>query len=229
MEALIRDDFRCLVTRRLDYYEARRRALQRARSTDSQSIHSLDESSEMTETTECAHIFSQSTNTNLDDPRKSYLATSSWAVIERFGFQEILGELNRSKAHSLTNVLTLSPSVHKVFDGLDLYFEETDIPNRYRVSGFPLSPHRQFGCEEFITFTTSNPQKYPLPSPKYLRIHAACCKVSHMSGTSGKFELEEFDYLEDPDPSEPVFAAELSARLLLLSQELQRSTCAQVF
>ena len=33
-----------------------------------------------------------------------------------------------------------------------------------------------------MTFTTPDPVKLPLPSPSYLELHAACCKVANLSG-----------------------------------------------
>ena len=33
-----------------------------------------------------------------------------------------------------------------------------------------------------VTFTTPDPEKLPLPSPDYLRLHAAAARVAHLSG-----------------------------------------------
>ena len=43
----------------------------------------------------------------------------------------------------------------------------------------PILPR---GCAEIISFTTPDPVKLPVPSPTYLAIHAACAKVSYLSG-----------------------------------------------
>ncbi len=40
-----------------------------------------------------------------------------------------------------------------------------------------------------ITFTTPDPEALPLPSPAYLAIHAACCRVARLSGAA--------DYVEE--------------------------------
>jgi len=34
----------------------------------------------------------------------------------------------------------------------------------------------------YVTFTTPDQEKLPVPSPTYLAIHAACTKVAHLSG-----------------------------------------------
>ena len=33
-----------------------------------------------------------------------------------------------------------------------------------------------------VTFTSPDPVKLPVPSPWYLDLHAACCRVAHLSG-----------------------------------------------
>ena len=35
-----------------------------------------------------------------------------------------------------------------------------------------------------VTFITPDPVKLPLPSPSYLELHAACCRVANLSGAS---------------------------------------------
>lgn len=35
-----------------------------------------------------------------------------------------------------------------------------------------------------MTFTTPDEDKLPLPSPAYLKLHAACCQVAHLSGAA---------------------------------------------
>ena len=46
-----------------------------------------------------------------------------------------------------------------------------------------------------VTFTTSDAEKLPLPSAKFLALHATCCKVAHISGTGMYLErLSNPDY-----------------------------------
>ena len=37
---------------------------------------------------------------------------------------------------------------------------------------------------EFVTFTTPDQDKLPVPFPSYLAIHAACARVAHLSGAA---------------------------------------------
>ena len=41
-----------------------------------------------------------------------------------------------------------------------------------------------YGHPGFVTFTTQDQAKLPVPSPTYLAIHAACAKVAHLSGVT---------------------------------------------
>jgi len=43
-----------------------------------------------------------------------------------------------------------------------------------------------------ITFTSTDPN-LPLPNREYLRLHAAVCRVAHMSGVAGYLDQEDRD------------------------------------
>ncbi|EJF61766.1 hypothetical protein BD309DRAFT_1020959 [Dichomitus squalens] len=64
------------------------------------------------------------------------------------------------------------------------------------------------------TFQSADPD-LSLPHPEYLRIHAACCRVAHLSGASGLFHELERDMESNPDPAAeaPQFAKTLHAKL----------------
>lgn len=90
-----------------------------------------DESRKWTHT-HCAHIFDESTNTNISDqggPKvqvpflilnfysltilvKHQYGSSAWTIVHRFGYKDIPGELDGTGIHRLENVLTLNASVH---------------------------------------------------------------------------------------------------------------------
>ena len=50
----------------------------------------------------------------------------------------------------------------------------------------------------FVTFKTSDPIKLPLPSPTYLKIHAACARVANLSGAGEYLDriLWDLEYAE---------------------------------
>jgi hypothetical protein len=49
------------------------------------------------------------------------------------------------------------------------------------------------GLQEYVTFTTPDPVKYPVPNPEYLAIHAACAKIAHLSGAAELIETFDQD------------------------------------
>lgn len=56
------------------------------------------------------------------------------------------------------------------------------VENKYKIEAawdFMLR-----GCPEYVTFTTPDPEKLPVPSRVYLGIHAACARVAHLSGAA---------------------------------------------
>ena len=69
----------------------------------------------------------------------------------------------------------------------------------------------------FVAHSANSPRPLPLPDPSYLRIHAACCRIAHMSGAAEYFEqifrdLEGLDVLDEDGQS----ADTLSLALLRL-------------
>jgi hypothetical protein len=73
-----------------------------------------------------------------------------------------------------------------------------------------------------VTFTTRDPEKLPLPSLEYLKIHAACARVAHLSGAGEHIDkiLRELEYtkvLSDDGAS----AEALEHALLPLSRQIR--------
>ncbi|EPQ61155.1 hypothetical protein GLOTRDRAFT_109333 [Gloeophyllum trabeum ATCC 11539] len=125
-QALLRDGYRCTVTGAYDFLAQ-----------DMLNDELADPQVWLVDT-ECAHIVPESTylNVNTDDSqqassRKDY-AASVLTVLSRFGYD--VDKLNGPKVHSLYNVMTLQHDVHNRFDRLQLWLEETDMANCYRVT-----------------------------------------------------------------------------------------------
>jgi len=192
--ALIRDGYRCVVTGKYDagsYYEIRELE-DKVRADSSLRVGA----------TECAHIFAESTNSSIElgSAKREYAATM-WAVMNRFGHEELPDELNGSKVHRLENVITMVSEFHTFFDQLKIWFVPTNEENRYKLESPDQTILRDY--PQYVTFTTPDPVKYPVPSRTYLGIHAACAKVAHLSGAGqciDKFyrDLEDWKTL-DPD------------------------------
>jgi len=144
--------------------------------------------------------------------------------------------------------MTLKTNLHDLFDKLALWFESTvgrtqisvlsrsqvdnrqGTPNSYKVcvcsslDGY----HAAARIPEHVEFTTER-QDLPLPSPRYLEIHAACCRVAHMSGAADYYrDLDDDDpfmtKLRSFDPVGSDFSSALHARLLDLSERRAAAT-----
>ncbi|KZT06463.1 uncharacterized protein LAESUDRAFT_653553, partial [Laetiporus sulphureus 93-53] len=202
--ALLRDDNRCMITRQFDstVFEQSSVELQAELSAANQPLC----------VTECCHIFPESTNRGIDDKHKGEYAASVWTIIERFGYPKLRTELEGEQIHLLKNILTLNQYAHGMFDTLRLWFEETDIRHCYKIGA--SNPTMVFGGYRFpreVQFKTTD-ERFDLPDPRLLKLHAACCKVAWMSGAAGY--MDELDRKRDDyDPYEPVAADTLSALL----------------
>ncbi|KAK7443453.1 hypothetical protein VKT23_015626 [Stygiomarasmius scandens] len=134
--------------------------------------------------TECAHIFGEYTNADIDTKaNKCDYGANVWTVLTYFGHPEILEQLNGAKVHSLENVMTLEQTLHGWFDNLQVWFEETPVPNQYRLVFAHAMDKALY--PEIVTFSQAPGFEHlPLPSPLYLKIQAACAKVAHLSGAA---------------------------------------------
>nr|VWO94149.1 GTP pyrophosphokinase [Ganoderma boninense] len=184
--ALHRDDFRCIVTRVLDISYARELQAQAPGPLEAQTL-------------ECCHIFPASGSTNHEFQ----------GVLKSLGYTNIVNGLATadSKIYSLENTMTMVHVLHDHFARLDLWLEPTEdshseqTPHRYRLRTLWLLPHG-LADGQAVTFQCHSAHpRLALPDPEYLRIHAACCRVAHLSGVAGLFDELERDLASDPDPA----------------------------
>ena len=133
-----------------------------------------------------------------------------WTILRCFGYEDLPERLHGAGIHSLDNIMTLQHDIHSWFDQLELWFEAV-------VSGLQIvslyAECLQDGKENTYNICVmeqadlwtckSNPIEFksaypdlPLPNPAYLRIHAACCRVAHLSG-AGEYMDKILEDLED--------------------------------
>ncbi|KAK7439333.1 hypothetical protein VKT23_017559 [Stygiomarasmius scandens] len=173
--ALIRDGFRCVLSGVYDM---------KSYQTINEVKAEVDGGSGFTGTTQCAHIFSSSTNSDISGNDK-----------ERFSHRSVFEELTGTGIHRLENVFTLHTDYHDLFDTLQLWFEPTPEDNHYKVGTSQPVIFRRVPRE--VTFKNNHfvneddTPVLPMPSKEYLSLHAACAKVANMSGAA--------EYLEDLD------------------------------
>ncbi|KAH9175894.1 hypothetical protein EDB89DRAFT_235099 [Lactarius sanguifluus] len=188
-QALARDNFQCIVSGNYD--------LDMASQNDDLSAAACSFSPPRVGITQCAHIIPSSTNENILDSRdKHEHAASFWAILGCFGYEDLPYKLKGKGIHSLDNVMTLGTSVHHSFDQLKMWFEAKGSPNTYTIKATgPLFLTLCKAADCKITLTSEDP-RLPLPNPDYLEIHAACCRVAHLSG-AGEYMDKVLDDLED--------------------------------
>jgi hypothetical protein len=96
--------------------------------------------------------------------------------------------------------MTLDHDLHTHFDRLELWLEADDVrraelcaclnntilwqttPNMYRVCSANDLITRNL--PRIVTFKCHH-GNFELPDPRFLRMHAACCRVAFMSGAAG--------------------------------------------
>ncbi|KAH7910681.1 hypothetical protein BJ138DRAFT_1064691 [Hygrophoropsis aurantiaca] len=218
--ALIRDGFRCIVTGRYDTDMGAKTEELR---------DEIMASGKETVATQCAHIFSGSTDVDIAGPdTDDEQAASVWAVMKGFGGRTLPDDLNGHKIHRLENVMTMSYDVHQKFGKLNVWFMETDTPNKYEL----CAPHGYYltGYPKTVTFENHSDLDLPLPSPTYLKIHAAYARVAHHSGAAEQIdkvlgEMEDIQILsEDGTSAEVLNHAILALKCRYLKMRSRRTT-----
>ena len=85
-----------------------------------------------------------------------------------------------------------------------------------------MNPITRLNIPATVTFTTPDPVNLPLPSPQYLRLHAAAARVAHMSG-AGEYaekilrDMEETRVLADDGSTAKLLAKVLELQLETLT------------
>jgi len=99
--------------------------------------------------------------------------------------------------HRLENIIILSADVHKLFDKLSLWLEPLPLEMGRPTAYYVRTVLRESRYPKVVEFTSHNRDEHgnllkfkdgklaptiPLPSRRYLELHAACCRIAHLSG-----------------------------------------------
>jgi hypothetical protein len=161
---------------------------------------------------------------------KAEYSAAFWEIVVWFGHVKF-DELNGININRLDNILTLNVNAHRSFDDLKLWFEEVPVgsfvtfvfstltlgkkglADHYKIVAVTSSFKAGSHAKEEVQFMTSDPKEMPVPNPVYLRLHAACAKIAHMSGMG-----ELLEHWENELDKTGVLAADGSSMALLLSR-----------
>ncbi|KAI9065041.1 hypothetical protein FKP32DRAFT_1675063 [Trametes sanguinea] len=183
--ALVRDNYRCMVTGVPDM--------------DAVSLNLTPASPDGDFTvTRCSYIFPEALG-NMEiagataKPLQEHEAATVWTILQRFGYGDIRAELGSAASqgaslHRLENILTLDTRIHRMFDTFKIWFEAVEgQPHCYAIALAPGLGRPPF-IPKRVQFVSHRPG-LPLPSPRYLELHAACCRIAHLSGAAEYLDL----------------------------------------
>ncbi|KAH9846874.1 hypothetical protein C2E23DRAFT_539117 [Lenzites betulinus] len=211
-QALIRDNYRCMVTGRVDRPATKDKITRMGPGED----FGL---------TQCCHIIPDAPGNIAvgGSSPEEHDAASMWAILKQFGYDDVCAELGSAtiggRLHRLDNILTLDAVIHDDFDTMDLWFEAIKgQPNTYKII-IPPGISRPPSLPDSVHFVSHHPD-LPLPSPRYLEIHAFCCRILHMSGAAEYVDLifrdmEELQVLSSNGTSADVLSFALHRRLMV--------------
>lgn len=171
--ALIRDDFRCVVT---GYHDNSALSIKELETfvTSSRPCQPVIQ-------TRSVYIFDPCTNQEMHpDSYKRDYAALMWDALRAFGYEDLAATLHGKLVNRLENVLTLNLRFAAEFERFNVWFVPTTVENQYKLEA--AEPYRLRQYPEYVTFTTPDQGQYPVPDPTHLRIHAACSKIAHLSG-----------------------------------------------
>ncbi|KAI0641332.1 hypothetical protein C8Q79DRAFT_1014286 [Trametes meyenii] len=126
--------------------------------------------------TRCSHIFPDVLgNVEVGGSTMKYEAATVWTILQRFGYRDVCAELGPAaqgaNLHRLENVITLDTKIHHIFDTMRMWFEAVEgQPNCYNIKLAPSMVRPSF-IPKRVQFVSHHPG-LPLPSPRYLEVHA---------------------------------------------------------
>ncbi|KAJ7766491.1 hypothetical protein DFH07DRAFT_737067, partial [Mycena maculata] len=214
-QALLRDDLKCLLTGMYDEGELLKAPAK------AKAIKEADPNAEAV-ATNCAHILSCMSLTlsiTASSMISSRAGSPALQMIQRYGglSEEVMDSLNGNGIHQLGNVLTISIAAHDSFDSLRLWLEKIDVcaPLKVKIPRLEM-PKSQYLSP--VTFKSAV-RDGTLPNPKFISVHAAVCRVAHMSGAADYIKFVQDKNAEEVHPVHMLpsdFSAALDRRFQLI-------------
>ncbi|KAL0567561.1 hypothetical protein V5O48_014431 [Marasmius crinis-equi] len=216
--ALIRDNWRCVLSKTLDST-----SLFRFGNSGSDTLSLLEAERQLrVACTTCYHIIPATTQ------------PATFAVFEQFGYPGLGTALSGEKIHSLKNVITINRELREFLAQLRVCLVPIpDEPHTYHLE-YPLEKTNTVPLVERLVFektwgvprkihltrTTDFPElECELPCPELLALHAVSCKLAYLSGlTEYLVQVEKMMLLHTNDREEPVSGDLLAAKLMDIAE-----------
>lgn len=165
-ECLARDGSRCVVTGLFDE-------------------DSLDTSNNSPSTyTDCVHIIPFSL-ASWSTESEGYAKDIIWTnLIRHFPTIQAIN-FNRENINDTTNAMTMSSELHRSFGRFDFSFEETSQLHKYRIQNY--RPRLRLHLPRTVQFNWYD-QRYDLPRPELLKVHAIIARIFHASGAAEQID-----------------------------------------
>ncbi|KAJ5686654.1 hypothetical protein N7536_009273 [Penicillium majusculum] len=162
-ECLARDSSRCVVTRLFDEH----------------SLNPSDTSPSIY--TEFAYIIPFSL-ISWSTESESYAKHIIWTNLIRY-FPTIQAiNFTQENINDTANAITMSRDLHQSFGQFDFSFEETSQPHKYRIQNY--RPRVQLLRLPRTVIFNCYDQRYDLPHPELLKVHAIIARIFHASGAA---------------------------------------------
>ncbi|KAJ5753568.1 uncharacterized protein N7511_007721 [Penicillium nucicola] len=165
-ECLARDGSRCVVTGLFDE-------------------DCLDTSNTSPSTyTDCVHIIPFSL-ASWNSESEGYAKDIIWTnLIRHFPTIQAIN-FKRENINDTTNAMTMSSELHRSFGRFDFSFEETSQPHKYRIQNY--RPRLRLHLPRTVAFNWYD-QRYDLPRPELLKVHAIIARIFHASGAAEQID-----------------------------------------
>ncbi|OQD62410.1 hypothetical protein PENPOL_c012G10814 [Penicillium polonicum] len=170
-ECLARDGGRCVVTGLFDE-------------------DSLDASSSSpTIYTECVYIIPFALKS------EGYTKDIIWTnLIRYFPIVQSI-DFSRENINDTKNAITMSSNLHRHFERFNFSFEATSQPHKYRIQIYRPRIYQLQHLPRTVTFNQYD-QRYHLPSPELLKVHAIIARIFHTSSIAENVEKALRDLAE---------------------------------
>ncbi|CAK44086.1 uncharacterized protein An01g11840 [Aspergillus niger] len=189
-DCLVRDHHRCVISRKFDIVEARKRNAEDGDNCKDDNGNLLSSSSRGEfQYLEVAHILPYSLTTLAQgESELSEAKRKVFRILDMFdpGLSHRLDGPNIDRP---INALTLTLDYHRLFSGFQIYFEPTGRPHEYKIDSLEEST---FLRDPFFpvtrTLSLSPNQSIDSPDPRLLRVHCAIAHIMKLSGAGDYIE-----------------------------------------